>query len=71
MLARTVARPRTLGLQVIWKRREIPRTITHAANSLSAFGPNSDYGEIVRSSLSSAGSMMLTSIDPHALHLKL
>jgi hypothetical protein len=42
-----------------------------AARSLVLAAQISTYDEIVTSSVSSAGSMMPMSIDPHALHLKL
>ena len=66
-----------LALQAIWEplrqKYSIPKKPLITEKELyprrgSEVRRNSGYGEIVRSSLSSAGSMMPTSIDPHALH---
>ena len=47
------------------------KNATNTAHSLALLAQIPTYDDIVRRSVSSAGSMMPTSIDPHALHLKL
>jgi hypothetical protein len=54
--------PRTVG-------KSAPQSRLRTHRSLQA--QISIYDETVRSNVSSAGSMMPTSIDPHALHFKL
>ena len=76
------ARPTTRSFNVSWPWEKVPLNATswdleverkgaQATRSLVFAAQNSTYDVIVTSSVSSAGSMMPMSIDPHALHLKL